>query len=106
MGGVLGGKTRQEIFEDGNELGMPFTVVMSAEEIVNDPQNKHRGAFVTQPHPEMGAVTYPGAPVRFPDTPWRAGHAPLLGEHNREVYCERLGYSPHDLVRLREQGDI
>lgn len=106
MAGVLRTKTRQEVFEGANELRMPFTMVMTAEEIVKDPQNTHRGAFVTQQHPEMGPVTYPGAPVRLPLTPWRPGRAPLLGEHNREVYCDRLGYTPADLVRLREQGEI
>ena len=103
---LLGGKTRQEIFDAGQALHMNFTMVMNAEEIVNDPQNTYRGAFVTEKHPEMGPVTYPGAPVRLPLTPWRPGRAPLLGEHNREVYCDRLGYSSADLVRLRQQGAI
>ena len=34
------------------------------------------------------------------------GPAPLPGENNHEVYCERLGYSRQDLVRLREMNII
>ena len=30
--------------------------------------------------------------------------APLLGEHNSEVYCGMLGYEKGDLVRLRGMG--
>jgi crotonobetainyl-CoA:carnitine CoA-transferase CaiB-like acyl-CoA transferase len=36
---------------------------------------------------------------------WRAGRAPLLGEHTSEVLGE-LGYSPTQVTRLREQGAI
>jgi len=32
--------------------------------------------------------------------------APLLGEHNRAVYVEALGYSEPDLVRLSDSGVI
>ena len=32
--------------------------------------------------------------------------APLLGQHNVEVYCDGLGYTREDLVRLRQGGAI
>jgi hypothetical protein len=40
------------------------------------------------------------------ETPWLAGRAPLLGEHNQMILGERLGYSMPDLVRLRQDGVI
>jgi crotonobetainyl-CoA:carnitine CoA-transferase CaiB-like acyl-CoA transferase len=40
------------------------------------------------------------------DLPYELKPAPLLGEHNEEIYCRRLGYSKKDLVRLRETGVI
>jgi hypothetical protein len=32
--------------------------------------------------------------------------APRLGEHNREIYCGKLGYTPEELVKLNETGVI
>lgn len=44
--------------------------------------------------------------MRMTATPWQVGRAPLLGEHNVEIYCERLGLSRRDLVRLRQAGVV
>jgi crotonobetainyl-CoA:carnitine CoA-transferase CaiB-like acyl-CoA transferase len=32
--------------------------------------------------------------------------APLLGEHNSEVYVDQLGYTKQDLAVMRAQGVI
>jgi len=57
-------------------------------------------------HPATGKVRYPGAQFKMGELPYKLKRAPLLGEHNAEVYCNRLGYSKSDLVKLREQGII
>jgi crotonobetainyl-CoA:carnitine CoA-transferase CaiB-like acyl-CoA transferase len=41
-----------------------------------------------------------GAPVHA----WSP--APTLGQHNREVFQDVLGYSETDLLRLKERGAI
>jgi len=39
-----------------------------------------------------GPLTYPGAPFKLSATPWQIrSPAPRLGEHNAQVYGERLG---------------
>jgi CoA:oxalate CoA-transferase len=50
---------------------------------------------------------FPSSPYRFSKTPW-AIHcpAPLLGEHNSEIYCNRLGYTLTDLDKLKDSGTI
>ena len=37
---------------------------------------------------------------------WHQARAPRLGEHNVEVYCDRLGYTREDLAHLRGAGVI
>jgi crotonobetainyl-CoA:carnitine CoA-transferase CaiB-like acyl-CoA transferase len=68
---------------------------------------KARGFFVEIDHPEAGRLSYPSGLAKFSCSPIVFERpAPLLGQHNQEIYCERLGYSPHELSRLRETGII
>jgi crotonobetainyl-CoA:carnitine CoA-transferase CaiB-like acyl-CoA transferase len=63
--------------------------------------------FVDIEIPDSGRVKGPSAPYRFSRTPWGIDKpAPLLGQHNEEIYCGRLGYENEDLVRLRGTGII
>jgi len=94
-----------EIAKEAQELRLAFTPVLSPGELQNDEQLKAREFFAKTNHPMMGEVTYSGAPAKLSESPWRAGRAPLLGEHNEEIYG-RLGYSKEDLIRMREEGVI
>jgi crotonobetainyl-CoA:carnitine CoA-transferase CaiB-like acyl-CoA transferase len=99
--------TREEIYHRAQALSIPTGPVLSAEEIVSSEQAKARGFFSEIEHPEIGRVKIPSAPYQFSETPWAVEHpAPLLGEHNEEVYCQRLGYSKQDLVKLGQTGII
>jgi crotonobetainyl-CoA:carnitine CoA-transferase CaiB-like acyl-CoA transferase len=79
-------------------------VVYAPEEVLDDPHFRARGFPVEVEHPELGrTVTYPGAPYRFLGTPWRISRrAPLLGEHNAEIYAE-LGLGADALSTLRAE---
>ncbi|MDO8671573.1 MAG: CoA transferase, partial [Dehalococcoidia bacterium] len=99
-------RTKQEIFESAQLWRLPFAMVCAVDEICDDPQFKARDFFVEVDHPEAGPLAYPGAPFRMTETPWRCGRAPLLGEHNTEVFGTRLGLTHEDLVRLKELGVI
>lgn len=99
--------TKEEIYHRGQELSCPVAMVNSTDEIVNSEQMKARDFFVEIDHKEAGRLKYPQAPYRFSKTPWIASRpAPMLGEHNEEVYCKRLDYTKDDLVRLCEAGVI
>jgi crotonobetainyl-CoA:carnitine CoA-transferase CaiB-like acyl-CoA transferase len=81
--------------------------LLMVDEVVNDPHNEARGFFEEVHHPATGPLRYPGAPAKMTETPRQAARpAPLLGQHNEEMYSGRLGYSRVDLVRLREAGII
>ena len=65
-----------------------------------------RGFFQEVEHPAAGRLVYPGSPFRLGAIPWQAVRAPLLGEHNEEIYCGELELSREELVVLRASGII
>jgi formyl-CoA transferase len=48
----------------------------------------------------------PANPVRLSDSPTDVVRAPLLGEHNAEVYGKLLGVGSDELETLRRDGVI
>jgi crotonobetainyl-CoA:carnitine CoA-transferase CaiB-like acyl-CoA transferase len=99
--------TKEEVFRMAQAGRVPLAPAYSSEEIVNSPQMAARNYLVEIDHPEIGRVRYPGAPYALSETPWRiVRRAPLLGEHNEEIYCGRLGYTRHDLVKLAQASAI
>ena len=100
-------KKKADVFYAAHERRFIYGMVQSPEEVLENPQYQHRGYFVEQDHPIVGSITYPGAPFIMSGTPWEASlPAPSLGEHNEEVFQNRLGYSSDDLARLRAAGVV
>ncbi|MEE9262663.1 MAG: CoA transferase, partial [Dehalococcoidia bacterium] len=95
-----------EIFNQGQEQGLAFAYVASPQDLLECEQLQDRGYFVEVAHPVAGRWEYPGAPFKTSQGAWHVGPAPLLGQHNNEVFCGRLGYSQEDLVVLRQMGAI
>lgn len=103
----LSDKTRDEVFNKAQAEHVPCFPVNSPKEVAENEQYKARGFFVSHEHPAAREVRMPGAPCAFSRTPWRLRRgAPLLGEHNREILCERLGIAPAQLETLRSDGVI
>ena len=99
--------TKQEISEKAGEVRYPMAAVYTAGELVNNPHYAERGFFVDIEHPGAGKLTYPGAPFKMSTAGYEVRRpAPLLGQHNGEVYCGLLGYTEHDLSIFRRQGVI
>ncbi len=99
--------TVEEIYRRSQEMGTPVGAVRSAQQVLNDNQMAARGFFVEIEQEEIGKLKYPGVPYRFSEIQQETPvTAPLLGQHNEEIYCGRLGYDKHDLVRLKEAGVI
>ncbi len=57
-------------------------------------------------HPEAGKFALPVCPVQLSESPVEVKPAPLLGEHNAEIYNKLLGLTAADLHTLRQTGDI
>ncbi|MFH1629864.1 MAG: CoA transferase [Pseudomonadota bacterium] len=99
--------TKEEIFRKGQALSCPVSPTKSAEDLVNSEQLKVRGFFAEVTHPILGRLKMPTSASRFAESPWRFERpAPLLGESNKEIYCERLGYKKEELEILKTEGVI
>ncbi len=87
-------------------VGVPAApVAMSEDRIEHDPDNAAWGLFPTVVHPAIGEVRVDGIPAHFSQTDWSIERgAPLLGEHNREVFCELLGLTNEEFTNLQEEG--
>jgi len=83
--------------------GLVIGLVQSPEQVVSSPHLAERGHFVELNHPEVGTLKYPGPGFFFDGAnPMQPTHAaPRLGEHNVEVYSDRLGLSNEELARLQ-----
>ena len=98
---------KDELFHKLQANGVPAAPVATTEDLAKSAQMAERGFFQEIDHPEAGTLTYPAAPYQFSETPWRGEYAaPLLGEHNELVYCQRLGFSKEEIAKLAEAGIV
>jgi len=99
--------TEEELYHEGQAAGVPFAMVYTSKDLVDSAHLKARGFFVEIDHPKTGKVKYPSAPYQFSETPWQVIRpAPLLGEHNEEIFVRRLGHRQEELAKLGAAGVI
>ena len=89
------------------DAGVLAASVNSAPAVMADPQIQSREYFVAIDRAVVGTHLYPGAVARMPETPLRADvPAPLLGEHNRQVFGGLLGMTEDEVAALERDGVI
>lgn len=87
--------------------GVPASAVLSNMQMVEDPHLRERGFCVEDDHPDTGKRTMAGFSWHLSRTPGRIrSRAPLLGEHNKEVFCDLLGLSEDELGDLVSKGVV
>jgi len=84
----------------------PAASVHTVDEIPESARLAARGYFQEIDHPRAGRLTYSGSPFRMSEVAWRAGRAPLLGEHNEEIFCGELHLSRQELFHLCAAGVV
>jgi crotonobetainyl-CoA:carnitine CoA-transferase CaiB-like acyl-CoA transferase len=87
--------------------GVPVATALNAMEILNNKHMQERGDFVTVDDsvagPHLQQAPFPRFNGTAPPTP---SSAPLLGEHNREVWCDLMGLTTSEFDALKDQGVI
>ncbi len=87
-------KTTEEVVDQLVEIGVPVGAVVDLDEAQISPQAEAREMFVKVQHPVFGEIIEPGFPIKFSETKGdNTTPAPLLGEHNVEVFTSLLGLS-------------
>jgi formyl-CoA transferase len=99
-------RTKQEVMETLAGAGVPCGAILDSAEVLADRHLRARGFITDLEHPRRGTFPMPGNPVRMSDSPTDLRRAPLLGEHNEEIYGKVLGLSREELDGLRRDGVI
>ena len=101
------GRTVEEVIEELSAAAVPVAPVHQIDQLVENPQVKHREMIVTLEHPKAGTVKSPNFPVKFSKTPAEVTRpAPMLGQHNAEILGDLLGYGKEKIDDLRSAGVI
>lgn len=96
-----------EIAEACQAEGVPCAPVNTPADFCQDPHIKQRGTFVDVEHPLAGRFPFVRPVCVFSRTACRILRpAPLLGQHNWEVYCEELGLTESELTGLKADGIV
>ncbi len=95
------------VWRESQKCGLATAPVMSPGQFFADPYYRARGFFPTIDHPKAGKLDYPGRPFIMQNSPWKLRRpAPLLGQHNQEIYGGMLGLSTKEIADLRKGGII
>jgi benzylsuccinate CoA-transferase BbsE subunit len=100
--------TKAEIYRRANAEGVLLCPQSSCGDILENEQLQSRDFWVQVEHPELGtSLTYPGAFLKATRTPPTIRRrAPLIGEHNAEVYGGELGLSAEELGAMAAAGVV
>ncbi|MFH1624707.1 MAG: CoA transferase [Pseudomonadota bacterium] len=100
--------TTDELMEGALKHRAVLFPMATTKDIMENAQLGARGFWVELEHPELSStITYPGAFAQSSEKPPRVScRAPLIGEHNIEVYEKELNISREKLLILKQANVI
>ncbi len=97
---------KEDLAELLQKHGIPGLPVNSPLDFMKDPHIRARGFFNDITHPVLGTFLQAGSPFMIDQQRAAPSPAPLLGQHNDEVFCGELGLERSDLEQLAADGII
>ena len=108
LANFIANRTAEEVYHEAQERGYPWGAVRAPDDLLTDQHLEDREFWTEVEHPELARTfVYPGSGAMFNGSPWRISRrAPLVGEHNDEIFGGLLGLSREELARLSDSGVI
>ncbi|MDR1376130.1 MAG: CoA transferase [Synergistaceae bacterium] len=102
----IASKTTDSVLKMLDDAGIPCAPIYDIRQVVEDPHiSGAREMFVEVEHPVAGPVKLTGSHIKLSGTPSSLRTpSPSLGQHNEEVYGERLGLSAQEIADLKREG--
>ncbi len=100
-------REKWDLFPKAAQARMLFGLVQTPSELAECPQLESRGFYREIEHPVIGRIKVPAVLFNLSLTPYaQCVAAPTLGQHNREIYVDGLGYSQQEFCQLRQLNVI
>jgi crotonobetainyl-CoA:carnitine CoA-transferase CaiB-like acyl-CoA transferase len=108
IGEVFETLTSEEIIEKFNEIRIPISKINTIAEVIDEPLIKRR--LLRSKDQKSGIeLTFAPPPYATPFLDKNKNHLsfpPRFGEHNRDIYCDILGFSEDEVTRFQGEGVI
>ena len=100
------GHDKFALFDTLSAAGIAAGPVLDGKDLSENPELLASGHYARIEHPVLGRSTMPSPPYMFSATPGALGPAPLLGEHNSEVFLDMLGLDAAQIETLVQEGSL
>lgn len=103
----IGQRTTKEVLETLEAADLPCAKIADIDDVIDNPQLRHRQQIIEVDHPGIGKVPMQGVTIRLSKTPLTVRSAlPEIGEHSDEVLASWLNYDQANLAELLDSGVV
>jgi crotonobetainyl-CoA:carnitine CoA-transferase CaiB-like acyl-CoA transferase len=96
-----------DVVETLVEAGLVVAPIYNFPQILRDEHIRERDMVAEVEHPAAGKIDLYGIAAKFSLTPGRLRRpAPMMGQHNEEIYRDQLGLDAEEMAGLKEKGVI
>ncbi|SIQ46263.1 CoA:oxalate CoA-transferase [Alkalispirochaeta americana] len=97
--------TTDEIAEMMDAAGLPRGKLCTVKDVIESEQTRFWNMAPRIEQPFLGEVRINNCPIKYSEAETDIkGPAPILGEHNRDVVCDVLGYDPETFDQMKSRG--